>query len=83
MSTFTKSGERVLIVDDNNLLHSVSGRLNVFSHPRENKIIITDSVTLGDALNGNSAMFFDVSLVTSPSAANKTALVTALNSIFI
>lgn len=80
--TFTKVSGRVTINSDGVII-GLRGQLNVLEHPQLDAIVITQHINVSNALNGDSdSLVFNVSDVTSPSAASKDLLVIALQSIF-
>lgn len=80
--TFTKVSNRVTVSNDG-IIYGLRGAMNVFPHPNKEAIIVTQHVDPVVVLNGHGdGLIFNVSDVATPSAADKNALVTALQSVF-
>lgn len=77
--TFTKVANKVKIMDGSAVLGGLSIYTNVFEHPHEEAIILTNDTSIINSLNGSSnCMKIVVADVQTPSAVDKTDLATQL-----
>jgi len=77
--TFTKINKKVKIMDGSAVLGGLSIHTNVFEHPHEEAIVLTNGTSVINSLNGSSNfMKIVVADVKTPSVVDKTDLATKL-----